>query len=97
MTAIQIDALAQMPVLVGSDKQVAWAERIRAERIAEADRLMADAWSAAERAGYDPAVVIAPQAQQIADAVSREASAAWWIDTGQRLALKRLVAELQGR
>lgn len=97
MTAIQIDALVQMPALVGSDKQVAWAERIRGERIAEADRLMASAWTAAERAGYDAAAVIAPQAQDIADAIAREASAAWWIDTAQTMNLKRLVAELKAR
>lgn len=46
-----------LPSLVGSDKQIAWAETIRAEKLAEVDRLIAPLDSNMAKVAADPALL----------------------------------------
>lgn len=87
---------AALPVLTGSDKQIAWAESIRAAIVRDANVLMDKAWTAAAAAGHDPAAVIAPQAATIAAAIASQPAASWWIDN-RDATLRSAVAKLQGR
>lgn len=79
-----------LPTLTGSEKQIAWAERIRAafvarmtDEIAKNARVLSreDAERAAQQAEWTRAALTA--------AVSAQTSAAWWIDhrEGERRAL----------
>jgi hypothetical protein len=71
-----------MTQLTGSLKQIAWAEQIRAEKLAQLDDMLTTSRRAMEQAGVTPAV-IEERLASIAPFVARireTASAAWWID-----------------
>ena len=96
MSVMDITTIVQIPALIGTDKQISWAESIRAAIVRDANALMSQASTAAAAAGYDPSVVIAPQASAIATAIASQPLAAWWIDN-RDATLRSAVAKLQGR
>lgn len=66
-----------LPALAGSEKQIAWARGIRAEKIEEVQAFFAAARAQA------PADKLELYAQQVAvtmQALAEKASASWWID-----------------
>lgn len=67
------DAKLDMAPLTGSEKQVAWAETIRSRTMAQAQAKL----RAAERKGRTGA---ADGWRDVVDAISSQASAAWWIE-----------------
>lgn len=63
----------QLPELTGSEKQVTWAQRIRAEKMGKLNEFMDDLenWATPEEtADY----------QEAYRRIASKASAAWWID-----------------
>jgi len=76
-----VEAVGDAPVLEGSEKQIAWATKIRAEIIAElrAQRA-AIATIALKVAGNAQAEAGIAAAYAAIDAAGAKTSAAWWID-----------------
>lgn len=79
---------AHLPALTGSEKQIAWATTIRAEKVAELDDLAAKCEALSD-------TVPAAQADAIRNAIQtarNQADAGWWIDnrncSGRELAQK---------
>lgn len=77
----------QLPPLSGSDKQIAWAERIRADQLTQSDRFWADYQRKAGeffgREGRWPTDEERAQMDTWESAIAHlrgQASAAWWID-----------------
>ena len=81
-----------LPGLVGSPKQIAWAETIRAEKIAEVARIEA----VIDSADRDPATPIEVQGaaafEQMRARYQFETSAKWWIDTRDQSVRDQVVA-----
>jgi hypothetical protein len=71
--AAQANRDNHLPVLTGSDKQVAWAESIRASMIPALKKIRHQIAADLNREG-------ATEALDIADGAMAETSAAWWID-----------------
>lgn len=79
----------ELPALTGSEKQIAWANDIRAKVFAEWDARVAE-FGAPDPSIPAQAKVIAAYEQLLA-----ESSAKWWIDCGKlgmNLAIKHKVA-----
>ena len=79
---------AHLPALTGSEKQIAWATTIRAEKVAELDELLTKCKTL-------EGTVPAEQAANIYNAIEtarNQAGAGWWIDnrncSGRELAQK---------
>lgn len=88
--ATAANATAGLPALVGSEKQVAWGEAIRAEKLAAIDAWIAQQVALAAAAGYGAEVVTDEVAAPLVSIRSRVA-AGWWIDRrtdGARTILK---------
>ncbi len=78
-----INADADLPTLIGSDKQIAWAETIRAEKLAEMNRLaeQIDVNAAADKAhAENPKVASADQAREALASIRGNTSSRFWID-----------------
>lgn len=73
------NAAAGLPALLGSPKQIAWAESIRAAAIADLDKRLAAARAQIDRLPYMFRAV-AQEAIVAIDGIRGKASAAWWID-----------------
>ncbi len=85
-TAAQRNKEQGLPALTGSEKQIAWAESIRAEKQAELERLVEQA----AKSSPTP-----EQRQQFNDAIAAvlaETAASWWIDNRDRTA-RQIVGE----
>lgn len=81
---------AGLPALTGSEKQITWAEQIRAKLMAELTEMEA---IAAKSNGTET------QKQQLADAASvlrAKESAAYWIDSREQTARALIVAIIRG-
>lgn len=87
-TATDRAAANGLPALSGSDKQVAWAERIRAERLAEItaeiDRRVSKAPSADVEA--EARAHVAP----VVASIMAHTEAAWWIEQRAMTAIQML-------
>lgn len=75
----------EMPVLKGSDKQVSWARKIRAEYVSKWDEVVT------QRAGASDASQVVRFRRAIAMLLEARTDASWWIDNrtvpaGQMLA-----------
>ena len=86
-----------LPALQGSDKQVAWADRIRAQKIVR-ELAELDNWVAARGQAADVPADQVARAQRIVRDTIHRASAAAWIDArdtlyGQAWLLERFAAE----
>ncbi len=82
-TAAQAVAVAdRLPDLTGSEKQIAWAERIRAEVLASIDQFFAAARREAEKMNEVAKLEIemTRQYQPLIVRVRSQTSASWWID-----------------
>lgn len=86
--AAEANRAAGCPALIGSAKQVAWAEEIRAEAIAHVDRI-------ADDAVRDDPVRSGAAARRLREIVRRNDRAAWWIDHRGDNFLSLAVAELR--
>jgi hypothetical protein len=73
LAAVDHAAECGLPVLTGTEKQTAWAERIRRELISEFDAL--EAKSPAEHADITAGI-----RQVLTGALARQTRASWWID-----------------
>jgi hypothetical protein len=77
-------ATAAMAVLTGTEKEVEWAESIRAEAIEAAEAAMADAEGSVDLS--DPKMAAKMEAGREALATMRRATdAAWWISASRRI------------
>ena len=81
-TAVSTNASAGLPVLVGSDKQIAWAETIRANQLAMVTRELTSVAEAMARQGKTEAQIATDRApiDAMVTKVQSQTSAAWWID-----------------
>lgn len=74
--------------LTGSDKQVAWAEKIRSQKLAEMRQFIDGFLVAGRKAGHsDDVLTAAPAYVAIMAALSKieaQSEAAWWIDVASR-------------
>lgn len=73
--AAESNQQAGLPALTGSDKQVAWAESIRAAKLAELAQLRS---LVETNAAKNPA--LAEQMLAAIDSAATQTTAAWWID-----------------
>ena len=83
-TTVTADAV-EMPVLKGSDKQVSWARKIRAEYVSKWEEVVT------QRAGASDASQVERFRRAIATILAQRTDASWWIDNrtvpaGQMLA-----------
>lgn len=86
--AAEQNAASGLPVLTGSDKQIAWAEKIRAEKLeticqvlaGELDRMMIDAYWGSAGWHQEPLPVDHPQVDYAIGLLKQQTSASWWID-----------------
>lgn len=88
--ATEANESAGLPALTGSEKQITWAEQIRAKLMAE----LAEMEAAAAKSNGTEA-----QKQQLADAAATlraKASAAYWIDSRELTARALIVAIIRG-
>lgn len=83
-----------LPTLTGSEKQVAWANDIRAEQLARLGRVLAEA---------DPRIAAAEEEEKIRrhiatamDGLGAERRASWWIDRGRTGWVSDLLAAPRG-
>jgi hypothetical protein len=88
--ATEANEAAGLPALTGSEKQITWAEQIRAKLMAE----LAEMEAMAVKSNGTEA-----QKQQLADAAATlraKASAAYWIDSREQSARALIVAIIRG-
>ena len=83
-TTVIADAV-EMPMLKGSDKQIAWARKVRAQYVSKWDAVLA------QRAGASDASQVERFRAAVATIVAQRTDASWWIDNrdvpaGQMLA-----------
>lgn len=93
MTASATIVSADLLPLTGSEKQIAWAMRIRSDRRARIEEYINSGMDQAERAGV-AASVITEQTDAPKAAVMAQTSASWWIDRRDRDA-RSLLLEAQ--
>lgn len=81
--AAEANAAAGLPELTGSPKQIAWAETIRAQQIADADSTistMEGNMSKAPEGQAEIAEKLLDAAKAIYQEIKGQAEASWWID-----------------
>jgi hypothetical protein len=86
--AAEQNQAAGLPELTGSDKQIAWAETIRAQKLetirqslaGELDHMMIDAYWGSAGWHQEPLPVDHPHAYYAIDLLKQQTSASWWID-----------------
>lgn len=83
--AAEHNAAAGLPALTGSDKQVAWAESIRARKLDTLDRARRGELSDLERIAFIGYIDLSdPAIPDLVDALRGQTSASWWIDRRDR-------------
>lgn len=95
--AASINAGAGLPELTGSEKQVLWAEGIRAQKIATLDVLLA---GQSAPAGYYweqwevDELLADPRCLTAAEAIRTATNAVWWIDNRNERIIRLLAAQI---
>ena len=79
---------AGLPALQGSEKQIAWAEYVRADLVKSAEKSMAEFWEQVNALDdgeeKDRCIKVLRVFEQILIQVRNEKRAAWWIDHRDR-------------
>lgn len=88
-----------MNALTGSEKQIAWAEKIRSEKLAEMRTFIDSFLVAGRKAGHsDATLTSAPAYVAISAALAKieaQTSAAWWIDVARRQYAPQLLKSMR--
>jgi len=80
--AAQANASAGLPELTGSEKQIAWAETIRAEKLSNIEKEANKEFNPLEAEAYygDDQSMTEAQQNHAVRQIKRQTSASWWID-----------------
>jgi hypothetical protein len=88
-----------MTALTGTDKQIAWAEKIRSEKLTEMRKFIDGFMIAGRKAGHSDAILTAaPAYVAITVALAKieaQQSASWWIDVANRQSPRDLLKSMR--